>query len=176
MTGHAPQTLNHAAYPTFDSAATYRFYTELLGCPLVAAIRKEAVPSTGDATPFLHTFYALGSGECIAFFEVEGLERPASGDGIPSWIRHLALTMESEDAVVAAKERLEAAGVEVIGVVDHDGVWRSIYFFDPNGIRIELTHQTRELDERDAAEGRRLLEQWAAERGQSLAGADQQGG
>ena len=168
MSGRAPLTLNHAAYPTFDSVATYRFYTELLRCRLVAAIRKDAVPSTGEATPFLHTFYALDSGECIAFFEVEGRTPPTTTDGTPSWIRHIALTMESLDAVESAKERLVEAGVEVIGVVDHDGVWRSIYFFDPNGVRVELTYQTRPLGREDADEARRLLETWAAEHGQTL--------
>lgn len=167
---HRPISLNHAAYPTFDTGATYRFYTELLGCAFVAAVRKDAVPSTGAPTPFLHTFFALSSGECIAFFEVEGLEEPED-DGVPSWIRHIALTMESAEAVTETKARLEQAGVEVIGVVNHDDLWHSIYFFDPNGIRIELTHQTRPLGPDDAAEGRRLLEDWVAEHDQALAPA-----
>ena len=34
--------------------------------------------------------------------------------------------------------RLRAAGVDVLGVTDHGAV-KSIYFFDPNGIRLELT-------------------------------------
>ena len=33
----------------------------------------------------------------------------------------------------------EQAGVEVLGPVSHDGFVHSIYFFDPNGIRLELT-------------------------------------
>lgn len=165
---HVPTTLNHAAYPTFDTGETYRFYTELLGCRFIAAVRKDAVPSTGAQTPFLHTFFALSSGECIAFFEVEGMTRPERGDGIPSWIRHLALSMESREAVTETKARLEEAGVDVVGVVDHDGLWQSIYFFDPNGVRIELTYQARELGPEDEAEGRELLEQWVADHGQSL--------
>lgn len=164
---HQPISLNHAAYPTFDTGATYRFYTELLGCTFVAAVRKDVVPSTGAPTPFLHTFFALSSGECIAFFEVEGLEEPAD-DGVPPWIRHIALTMESPDAVTETKNRLEQAGIDVIGVVNHDDLWHSIYFFDPNGIRVELTHQARPLGPEDAVEGRRLLDEWVAEHGQSL--------
>ena len=35
------------------------------------------------------------------------------------------------------KEHLEARGVEVLGVTDHS-IFHSIYFFDPNGHRIEL--------------------------------------
>lgn len=168
MPTHVPLALNHAAYPTFDTGATYRFYTELLGCSFVAAVRKDAVPSTGAPTPFLHTFFAMESGECIAFFEVEGMAEPTQSDGIPSWIRHLALSMESPEAVTETKDRLEAAGIDVLGVVDHDGLWRSIYFFDPNGIRIELTHQSRALGPQDEAEGRELLEQWVAEHDQHL--------
>ena len=45
--------------------------------------------------------------------------------------------------------------MEVLGVTDHEGIWKSIYFFDPNGIRLELTYQTRPLNEQDAAAGAR---------------------
>ena len=38
------------------------------------------------------------------------------------------------------KARLEAHGVEVLGITDHH-IFHSIYFFDPNGIRLELTAQ-----------------------------------
>ena len=165
-----PQSMNHIAYPTFDMAATYRFYAGVLGCPLVGSIRKDAVPSTGEATPFLHTFFALGSGECLAFFEVEGLQRPSGDDGIPSWIRHIALNVDSYDDLLAVKRRLEEHDVEVIGVVDHDGTWSSIYCHDPNGVRIEFTHQARALDEADQADGMRLLQEWVRERGQSMTG------
>lgn len=172
MADPVPQSLNHAAYPTFDTGATYRFYTQVLGCPLVGAIRKEVVPSTGARTPFLHTFFALAAGECLAFFEVDGLERPTHGDAIPDWIRHIALNVESTEAVTAMRDRLQAHGVDVVGVVDHDGVWSSIYFFDPNDIRIELTHQARPLGEQDAADGLSLLQEWTRERGQSLNKSD----
>ncbi len=45
------------------------------------------------------------------------------------------------DDLLAAKARLQAAGVEVVGVTDHH-IIQSIYFFDPNGIRLELTTPT----------------------------------
>ena len=44
------------------------------------------------------------------------------------------------------KARLEANGVEVVGVTDH-GFVKSIYFFDPNGIRLEFTAETATQDE-----------------------------
>ena len=66
----------------------------------------------------------------------------------PAWVNHIALRMNTIEEVVDAKKRLEAAGVDVIGVTDH-GFVHSIYFFDPNGIRLELT--TENLSDQDAA-------------------------
>jgi len=53
--------------------------------------------------------------------------------------------------------------VEVLGVTDHEGIWKSIYFFDPNGIRLELTYQTRPLGERDATDAEAAVRRWIAE-------------
>jgi len=164
----APRSLNHVAYPTWDTGATYRFYTEVLGCEFLAAISEDRVPSTGEPHPFLHTFYGFTSGECIAFFEVDGLPRPTP-DGIPSWIRHLALNVDTVDVLEAWKARLTAHGVEVLGAIDHEETWRSLYFFDPNGVRIELTAQVRELTEEDRRAGLDLLTRWTSARGQSIA-------
>lgn len=154
-----PRSINHIAYPTVDTAATHRFYTELLGMEFVGAIQEDEVPSTGEKTPYFHTFFALPSGECIAFFEVRGMQEPRP-DGIPTWIRHLALTVASLDDLHEAAVKLRAHGVEVSDEVDHEGVWTSIYFRDPNGIRIELTHQARALDQDDALQAERLLRRW----------------
>jgi catechol 2,3-dioxygenase-like lactoylglutathione lyase family enzyme len=162
-----PISLNHIAYPTWDSAATYRFYTEVLGCPFVAAIQLDQVPSTGAPTPFLHTFYGLSDGGCIAFFEVDGLPE-AGPDGLPSWIRHLALDVASEAELGDWRDHLVRHGLEPVGVVDHDGTWQSLYVFDPNGVRIELTVQTRELGAVDREEGLEALQRWCAQRGQKL--------
>jgi catechol 2,3-dioxygenase-like lactoylglutathione lyase family enzyme len=154
-----PQSLNHVAYPTWDSQATYDFYTGVLNCRFLAAIQLDEVPSTGSPTPFLHTFYGFESGEAIAFFEVEGMRR-SGDDGIPSWVRHLAVNVASVEDLDRWRERLNAAGVDTIGVVDHDGVWDSLYLFDPNGVRIELTVQHRPLDDDDQAAGLRTLRAW----------------
>lgn len=163
MTSLRPRNLNHAAYPTWDSQATYDFYTRVLGCELVAAVRAEQVPSTGDPAPFLHTFYALSSGECIAFFEIDELP-PADDDGIPEWVRHIAFNVETAEDLDRWQERLRAEGIDYRGPVDHDGTWTSIYFFDPNGVRLELTHQSRQLDDGDRQAAVDELARWSAER------------
>ena len=159
----APISLNHIAYPTWDSQATYDFYTEVMRCKFLAAIQLDRVPSVGEPTPFLHTFYGMTSGEAIAFFEVEGLERPEF-DPIPSWIRHIAVNVGTRDDLLAWQRHLKNKGVETTGLVDHDGTWESLYLFDPNGVRIELTVQNRDLNEQDAAEGLKTLQAWNARR------------
>ncbi|MEU6700564.1 VOC family protein [Pseudonocardia sp. NPDC046786] len=155
----APRSLNHIAYPTWDSQRTHDFYTRVLRCPLIAAIRQDEVPSSGARTPFLHTFFGLADGSAIAFFEVDGLPE-YEPDAVPSWIRHLALNIDSMEELLTWKAHFETEGVEVNGIVDHDGVWESLYVFDPNGVRIELTLQTRELTEQDAREGAANLQAW----------------
>jgi catechol-2,3-dioxygenase len=59
----------------------------------------------------------------------------------PRWVQHLALSVETTQEVRAFRERLIAAGVDVVGVTDH-GIFQSIYFFDPSGHRIEITCET----------------------------------
>ena len=65
------------------------------------------------------------------------------------------------------KARLEASGVEVLGITDHH-IFHSIYFFDPNGIRLELTAQLADefqmLEESKTAHAR--LAEWSARKEQ----------
>ena len=146
--------LNHVAYPTFDTAATVRFYTEVMGFRLV-----DAVQDAIGRTRFLHTFFAMESGEIIAFFDIPGLEKPAR-DHVPPWVRHLAMSVDSRETLAAWKTRLESHGVHVDGPIDHDGVWSSIYFADPNDVMLELTHQARALDDADAQRAADMVAAW----------------
>jgi catechol 2,3-dioxygenase-like lactoylglutathione lyase family enzyme len=160
-------TMNHVAYPTTDTGATYRFYTEVLGFPLVAAVSGSYDPESGKTRPHLHTFFASRGGEVIAFFEIDGAA-PGPRDDLPTWVRHIAFGVESRQELDAWRERLQGHGVEVTPVVDHDGLWYSIYFMDPNQVLLELTYQSRPLTADDAGRARRMVEEWAAARGQRL--------
>ena len=51
--------------------------------------------------------------------------------------RHIAFKVDSMQTLEATKAKLEASGIEVIGPTDHT-IFKSIYFFDPNGHRLEL--------------------------------------
>lgn len=159
-----PGGLNHVAYVTRDTAATRSFYTDVLGMRLIGHAEAESVESTLEPSHFLHTFFEMADGSCIAFFDIEGLGEEAMVSRLPRWAPHLALSVGSDAELQSARERLIANGLEVIGPVDHEGIWSSIYFFDPNGIRLELTHQRRSLTARDAAAAASAVDRWTRER------------
>ena len=133
--------LHHFAWRCRDAEETRHFYEDLLGLPLVHVIRAERVPSTGEHCPYVHIFFRLGDGSHVAFFDLGDGAASAPSPNTPAWVNHLALAVHSEQDLLAARERLLAAGVEVLGPTDHH-IIRSIYFFDPNGLRLELTVPT----------------------------------
>ena len=133
--------LYHFAYPCRDAEETRRFYEDLLGLPLVNCMQVDAVPSTGERGPYAHLFFEMGDGSYIGFFDLGKNEKLLPSPNTPNWVQHLALEVPQIEDVVELKERLQAAGVEVRGIVDHEFV-QSIYFFDPNGLRLEIATRT----------------------------------
>jgi len=137
--GRTPQRLSHLALVTHDAEATTAFYTEVMRMPLVAAVMHERVPSTGDLMPYLHIFFRMHDGSTIAFFEAPALPARAPKTH-PAYdvFEHIALEVSSVAEVDEWKAWVESKGVAVVGPVDHTIIY-SIYFFDPNGIRLEIT-------------------------------------
>ena len=106
--------------------------------------------STGEQGAFAHLFFETTDGSNVAFFDLGDNTAGEPSPNTPAWVNHLALRVESEAKVDEARHRVQAAGVEVLGPVLHDGYFRSIYFFDPNGIRLELTISTTTPDQQQA--------------------------
>lgn len=130
--------LHHYAYRCRNAEETRSFYEDLLGLPLAHVIKADSVPSTGAADPYVHLFFEFGDGSYIAFFDL-GDETACTPDpGTPSWVNHFAMQVDTLAEVEAWKKRIEDAGIEVVGITDH-GFVKSIYFFDPNGVRLEIT-------------------------------------
>jgi catechol 2,3-dioxygenase-like lactoylglutathione lyase family enzyme len=156
--------LHHFAWRCRNAEETRRFYEDLLGLPLVHVIRASHVPSTGEYCPYVHIFFRLRDGSHIAFFDLGDGTAALPSPNTPAWVNHLALRVDSEAELSAAKARLEAAGVPVLGITDHH-IIRSIYFFDPNGIRLELTTPTVPAAEMErlAGEAHAALAAWTAE-------------
>ena len=131
------QQIHHAAYRCKDALATARWYQEHLDMALILSIAEDAVPSTGEADPYMHIFLDAGHGNVLAFFELPTQKPMGRDENTPAWTQHMALKVADMDTLLAAKDRLQAAGIEVIGPTDH-ALFQSIYFFDPNGHRLEL--------------------------------------
>ncbi len=133
----AIQKLNHFAYRCKDAEETRRFYEDILGLPLFHIVREDHVPSTGEYNPFCHLFFRMNDGSCVAFFDLGDDIAPEPSPNTPAWVNHLALEVATQEELVTFKKKLEAAGIPVLGVTDHHTM-NSIYFFDPNGLRVEL--------------------------------------
>jgi catechol 2,3-dioxygenase-like lactoylglutathione lyase family enzyme len=151
--------LHHAAFRCSDSGRTRDFYQDLLGLPLVDAFEIRST-KTGRATEVLHSFYALGDGSCLAFFEAPDL--PFEFKAQHDFDLHIALRVD-RPALDAIRARAEAAGVEVRGISDH-GFIESIYLRDPDGYVVELTAPTGAAAP-DPADAKRALADWQARRG-----------
>lgn len=159
-----PRKLNglyHFAYPCRDAEETRHFYEDILGLPLVNCMMSESVPSTGEQQPYVHFFFELGDGSYIAFFDLGGDDKPAPSPNTPEWVEHFAIETGSLDNVIAMRDRLAEHGVETTALVDH-GFVRSIYFFDPNGLRLEIATRTEEPGflEKAAGEAHGILAAW----------------
>lgn len=158
--------VNHIALVCRDMAETAHFYEEVLGMPLVKTVD---IPGGG-----LHYFFDVGDGSCVAFFTFPGAPPSAPGIGnAAAWpgggdlttavgsMNHLAFDVPLEQ-LRDCRRRLKEHGIACSPIVNHDdsdqgyslelddGVFIcSLYFFDPNGILLELSSWTRDLSEAD---------------------------
>src|SRR3990172_11976785 len=145
--------LHHNAYRCRDSEETRRFYEDFLGLRLAAAFAI-AETKTGRKTDVLHSFYEMGDGSFLAFFEAPG--QPFAFKDQHDYDLHIAL--EVDDATLHAMlAKGKAQGIETRGISDH-GFIRSIYFRDPNGYVIELTAKTVERDGEERERVRRAAQ------------------
>ena len=129
--------IHHVAYRCRDAKQTVKFYNHVLGMEYLSAFSEDHVPSTGEYDPYMHVFLDAGGGNVIAFFELPNQPDMTRDLNTPEWVQHIAFEVADLETLLAAKAHVEAQGIAVIGPTFH-GIFRSIYFFDPNGHRLEL--------------------------------------
>lgn len=135
--------IHHVAYRCINAKQTVEFYRDLLNMDFMLAIAENEVPSTKEPDPYMHVFLDAGQGNVLAFFEIPNSPDMGKDPNTPAWVQHIAFEVGSMDELLEAKAKLEGAGVDVLGPTDHT-IFKSIYFFDPNGHRIELAANTNE--------------------------------
>ena len=153
--------LHHYAYRARDAEETRHFYEDILGLPMYHIIQSDHVPSTGEYCPYTHFFFRLQDGSFIAFFDLGDDEAALPSPNTPSWVNHVAFRVNSLADLESMQARLKANGVEVIGVTDHH-IFKSIYFFDPNGVRLELSAQVADEFQmlQESRDARARLDAW----------------
>ena len=159
-------TLHHNAHVTDDMAAVREFYEEVIGFPLVATWCEKTM-LFGKERTYMHCFFDIGDGSCLAFFQFQddqdqkeyGPELTLSG------FRHIAVKVDQETQN-GIRDRLAAAGYQEPDtyILGHGYCW-SLYVFDPAKLLIEFTVDHEDMDQIN--EGQRIkahreLDRWLA--------------
>jgi catechol 2,3-dioxygenase-like lactoylglutathione lyase family enzyme len=117
--------LHHVALLCSDVERTVRFYQEILEFPLTEIFENR------DYAGSNHFFFDIGNGNLLAFFDLPGLDLGPYAE-VLGGLHHLAISVEP-DRWNRLKARLQEAGV---AYQEESGT--SIYFPDPDGVRLEL--------------------------------------
>jgi catechol 2,3-dioxygenase-like lactoylglutathione lyase family enzyme len=117
--------VHHIALLCSDVERTIRFYQELLGFPLIEIFENRDYPGS------THLFFDIGLDNSLAFFDFPGLDLGPYAE-VLGGLHHIALSVEPA-VWEAARARLEEAGVAC-----HVDSEISLYFSDPDGVRLEL--------------------------------------
>jgi catechol 2,3-dioxygenase-like lactoylglutathione lyase family enzyme len=164
MPRQLPSRLHHFAFTVRDQEANRRFFEDLLGLPLVATwCEKVYNPEAGRELEYCHTFFALGDGGALAFFQFSD---PAIYEkAVPaaqSRFRHIALKVDRA-TFDDIERRLKDAAVKY-RVTDH-GYCLSLYVESPDELKVEFTvdpEHVAEIEEMRRADAHSELKRWLA--------------
>ncbi len=146
----ATRGVHHLALTTEDMKTTTEFYVDVLGMPLVHAMKvPEGVgvgPGNRGNPPYeciRHYFFDMGNDSLLAFFEIPEGEKPNSDRDAIGGMQHVAFAV-TVSRFEAIQKRLAEHGVPFDGPVDIMPGMVSVYFLDPNGIRLEACCQPQD--------------------------------
>jgi catechol 2,3-dioxygenase-like lactoylglutathione lyase family enzyme len=159
--------VHHLALNTDDMKMTLDFYTRVLGMPLVHALKVPPGLGTGAGNrgnpPFeniRHYFLDAGGDSLLAFFEIPKGAKPKGDRDAIGTMQHVSFCV-SEARFNEVKNNIEKAQLPYLGPINVGCDTWSIYFFDPNGIRLEFSHQ-REAEPR-------VVQRWQQTKSEALA-------
>ncbi|MBV9019027.1 MAG: VOC family protein [Alphaproteobacteria bacterium] len=139
--------VHHLALCTDDMKATVDFYVEVLGMPLVHAMKVPPRLGTGPGNrgnpPYeevRHYFFDMGNDSLLAFFEIPPGKEPIGNRNAIGAMQHCAFVVTAA-RFRAIEARLKAFGIDYIGPIPQLPGLLGIYFYDPNGIRLEFACQ-----------------------------------
>jgi glyoxylase I family protein len=161
-----PARLHHTAYVTKDQEQTRHFYEDVIGLPLTATWCENDM-LFGKERTYVHTFYGIGDGGALAFFQFANPSDQAQfGPKMPSSpFHHIALSVDQETQA-GIEARIAKAGIKPPDtyVLEH-GYCRSVYVNDPNGLILEFTldaPQVEEINQTRRTDAHQELKRWLA--------------
>ncbi len=171
--------VHHLALTTDDMKGTTDFYVNVLGMPLVHAMKVPPGLGTGPKNrgnpPYeeiRHYFFDMGNDSLMAFFEIPKGSEPKANRNAVGGMQHVAISVTHErfDDILS---RLEAHGIANSGPIEQLPGMVGVYFLDPNGIRVEFACQPSQDDDQKNIAGVTQTKDQARAELASLPGADE---
>ncbi|MGH9269961.1 MAG: VOC family protein, partial [Ilumatobacteraceae bacterium] len=142
--------VHHLAVSTADIKGQLEFFTDVLGCELVALYWMHGVEGAW------HGFVRLHDTSYVAFVQMAGIaEAPAEvgvthaghGGGVSAagTMQHVAFDVATEADLLAMRDRIRSRGINVMGPIHH-GLCSSIYFAGPEGLTLEVATSKDPID------------------------------
>ncbi len=147
-----PNGVHHLAISTADIKAQLAFFTDVLGMELVALYWMHGVKGAW------HGFVKASDSCYIAFVEMPaiaevpmefGHTHAGSGGGVSAagTMQHVALNVDTDEQLLALRDRIRSRGVNIYGPIDH-GMCKSMYFAGPENLTLEIATSAQPIDAR----------------------------
>ena len=148
--GQQPTGIHHLAFMAGDIKKHIAFFSEVMGCPLVAIFDMHGVP--GGLHAFLrmndHSYFSIVQLPKVDEIPIEIGKTHAGNGALPSapgTLQHMAFRADSDEDLLAMRDRIRSHGINVMGPIDH-GMCRSIYFAGPDQMTLEVACSTQAID------------------------------
>ena len=172
-----PKNVHHQAYLCRDAEQTRWFYEDVMGFKLVAALGFESSPGSGEPLEYMHLFFEMGNGDHIAFFDIPDDVEEEKFSYTSGFDQHIAFEVDSLEELESWKNHLNEKVGWASDPIDHEFV-HSIYFYDPNGLALEITCRDKNYekimkeDERKAHNNLKIWTEKTRPKKESKVGSD----
>lgn len=134
--------IHHIAIMAGDIKKHIEFFSDVMGCQLTGLFDMHGVPGALHAFMYMndHSYFSIVQMPGIDDIPIElGKTHAGTGGGrsAPGTMQHLAFNVDTDEDLLAMRDRIRKKGVNVIGPLDH-GMCRSIYFAGPDQMTLEV--------------------------------------
>ena len=172
-----PKNVHHQAYLCRDAEQTRWFYEDVMRFKLVAALGFESSPGSGEPLEYMHLFFEMGNGDHIAFFDIPDDVEEEKFSYTSGFDQHIAFEVDRLEELESWKNHLNEKVGWASDPIDHEFV-HSIYFYDPNGLALEITCRDKNYekimkeDERKAHNNLKIWTEKTRSKKESKVGSD----